>query len=89
MSKPIFPPPNTMLARFLDAMLTVTMHLHPEFIQETGNWRLATAAEELKEMGWPVEMIELHSPTEENPHRCVALYFIGEHTMHAAFGGNY
>jgi hypothetical protein len=64
------------------------MHLYPEFLQEVGNWKLATAAKELKEMGWPVEMIEQPAPTLENPQRDVAFYYLdgAEHTLRAAFG---
>ena len=88
MPNPTYPMLNTMPANFLHAMRTGTMHLHPEFLQETGNWKMAAAAEELRELGWEVAMVVLPAPTLDNPNRYVAFYYLegAEHTLRAAFG---
>lgn len=49
---------------------------HPEFEQVTQSWRLAAVVFQLRTLGWPVEKIEIPSPTDENPNRCIALYHL-------------
>jgi len=49
---------------------------HPEFEQLTQSWRLAAVVFQLRSLGWPVEKIEIPSPTDENPRRCIALYHL-------------
>ncbi len=48
---------------------------HPDFEAETGSWRLSAAIFRLvRELGWPVESIEIPSPTDDCPGRVIALY---------------
>lgn len=47
---------------------------HPEFEDVTQSWRLGAVIFTLRTLGWPVETVEVPSPTDENPHRIIALY---------------
>lgn len=76
MPKPIFPPEGTVLRRFLDAMRSGTTPLHPEFMQTVGNSTMARRAEELRTLGWDVQVTDFHAPTRENPNARLALYYL-------------
>jgi len=57
---------------------------HPEFESRTQSWRLGAVIFKLRADGWPVETVEIPSPTEENPHRFIALYRLdGKYTAQA------
>lgn len=83
MPNPVTPPPGTQLRRFLDAMLDGLMHTRPEFLQRVGHYKLAAMADDLRALGWPVRMAERHAPTNDEPHRRIAVYFIGDHSLAA------
>ena len=85
-AKPTYPPADTRLRQFLDAMLDGRMHEHPHYIQAVGHFNLAAMADDLRDFGWQVRMVELHAPTVEAPQRMVALYYIGQHNLDAAMG---
>ena len=47
---------------------------HPDFLEGRGSWRLAAVVFQLRTRGWPVETVEIPSPSEEQPGRKIALY---------------
>jgi hypothetical protein len=47
---------------------------HPDFENRTQSWRLAAVVFTLRALGWPIESIDIPSPTEENPDRVITLY---------------
>ena len=49
---------------------------HTDFIDHTRSWRLGAVIFTLRALGWPVETIEIPSPTEQCPDRVIALYHL-------------
>ncbi|MFY9182675.1 MAG: hypothetical protein WBK09_03290 [Limnohabitans sp.] len=49
---------------------------HLDFIEARGCWRLAAHISVLKEMGWPIERIDVPSPTNDDHGRVIALYHL-------------
>jgi hypothetical protein len=47
---------------------------HPDFQDVTASWRLGAVVFTLRALGWPVETIEIPSPTAHDPYRVIALY---------------
>lgn len=86
MRKTTYPPAGTPERRFLDVLLSATMHLHPEYVQELGNRRILALCETLRGFGWDVHLKVVPQPTIEQPGRHVFLCYIGEHTLDAAMG---
>lgn len=86
---PIFPTKNTLPARCLYLMLTGQSLTHPEFEVLTGSWRLAAVVHALKELGWPVESLDLPAPSPECPTRCISRYSLPADAIHAVAGGGY
>jgi hypothetical protein len=57
---------------------------HPDFENSTQSWRLGAVIFTLRTLGWPVETIEVPSPTEHSPDRIIALYRLdGKYTAQA------
>ena len=57
---------------------------HPDFEKSTQSWRLGAVIFTLRALGWPVEAIEVPSPTEQSPDRVIALYRLdGKYTAQA------
>ena len=49
---------------------------HPDFQDVTQSWRLGAVIFTLRALGWPVETIEVPGPTDDAPHRIIALYHL-------------
>ncbi|HNU09741.1 MAG TPA: hypothetical protein PKJ45_00070 [Rubrivivax sp.] len=49
---------------------------HRDFLNARGSWRLAAVVFELRALGWPIEAETLAAPTDENPARCIARYWL-------------
>ena len=47
---------------------------HPDFENITQSWRLGAVVFPLRALGWPIDTIEIQSPTEQSPDRVIALY---------------
>ena len=47
---------------------------HPDFQNSTRSWRLGAVIFTLRTLGWPIESIDVPSPTEDNPSRIIAIY---------------
>jgi hypothetical protein len=58
------------LAMFMDGQMIVT----PDFQDFTARWRLAAVVCDLRDLGWPIESIDIPAPTEERQNRFIALY---------------
>ena len=71
---PGWPRPGTNAEAALDLLMQGHMLDHLDFIEARGCWRLAAHISLLKEMGWPIERIDVPSPTTLSPNRMIALY---------------
>ena len=71
---PTWPTRGTLADKALGMFMNGRMLDHPEFENITQSWRLAAVVSKLRAFGWPVETIEIPSPTEDMPNRVVALY---------------
>lgn len=57
---------------------------HPGFECSTKSWRLSAVIFTLRSLGWPVEKIDMPSPTEHSPDRVIALYHLdSKYVAHA------
>lgn len=73
---PTWPTKNTLADRAL-GMLMDGKHIdHPDFENSTQSWRLGAVIFTLRTLGWPIETIEIPSPTEQCPDRVIALYHL-------------
>jgi len=84
---PIYPKPRTLPARCLAMMLNGQTFTHPEFEQITGSWRLSAVVFVLKELGWPVESLEIHAPSPECATRSISRYYLPAEAIKAVMGG--
>lgn len=73
---PTWPKSGTLAARALGMLMDGRLICHPEFETATGSWRLAAYVNALRVLGWPVETIEVPSPTDDASHRTIALYHL-------------
>jgi hypothetical protein len=58
---PVWPPASTLAYEALKRLLSGERLTHPEFERHTSSWRLAAWIHDLREMGWPVETVEVVS----------------------------
>ena len=61
---PIFPSPTSLAGEALRLFLTGRTLTRPEFQSITGSWRLSSFVCTLRKLGWPVETIDIASPTD-------------------------
>ncbi len=71
---PTWPKRGTLADRALGMLMDGRMIDHPDFESSTQSWRLGAVVFTLRALGWPVETIEVPSPTEHCPDRVIALY---------------
>lgn len=71
---PVWPRRGTLLDDALEMFLHGRMIDHPDFEEETKSWRLSSVVCELKSMGWPVERLDIPSPTDRKFNRIIGLY---------------
>ena len=76
---PIWPTKGTLADRALGLFMDGLSFDHPEFEARTQSWRLGAVVFQLRTLGWPVETVEIPSPTAENPHRFIARYHLAPH----------
>jgi len=76
---PTLPKPGSLPHRALHMLASGKMIDHQDFEIFTESWRLAAAIFTLRALGWPVETVEISSPTEHCPHRVIALYKLDAH----------
>ncbi len=73
---PAWPRPGTNAEAALDLLMQGRMLDHLDFIEARGCWRLAAHIAVLKDMGWPIERIDVASPTDDDAGRVIALYHL-------------
>lgn len=73
---PCWPRPGTNADAVLDMLMQGRMLDHMDFIETHGSWRLAAVIHDLIGMGWPIERINMPSPTDEHPQRFIAVYHL-------------
>lgn len=71
---PSWPTKGTLADRALGMFMDGQRLDHPDFEQRTQSWRLGAVVFTLRALGWPIETIEIPSPTAECPDRLIALY---------------
>lgn len=81
---PAWPTKNTLADVALGMFMDGRMIDHPDFENSTQSWRLGAVVFTLRTLGWPIETIEIPSPTEHSPDRVIALYKLdGKYTAQA------
>lgn len=70
---PSWPTKNTLADRALGMPMDGRMIDHPDFEGSTQSWRLGAVIFTLRTLGWPIETVEVPSPTEQCPDRVIAL----------------
>ena len=81
---PQWPTKGTLADRALGMLMDGRMIDHPDFENSTQSWRLGAVIFTLRTLGWPIETIEIPSPTEQSPDRVIALYHLpGKYTAQA------
>ena len=71
---PTWPTRGTLADRALGMLMDGRLIDHPDFENSTQSWRLGAVIFTLRTLGWPVETIEVPSPTAHSPDRVIALY---------------
>lgn len=71
---PTWPMRDTLADKALGMMMDGRMIDHPDFENNTRSWRLGAVILKLRTLGWPIETIDVPSPTEDTPDRIIALY---------------
>lgn len=81
---PSWPTRGTLADRALGMFMDGRMLDHPDFEGSTQSWRLGAVVFTLRTLGWPIETIEIPSPTDHCPDRVIALYRLdGKYTAQA------
>ena len=73
---PQWPTRGTLADRALKMFFDGRMIDHPDFENSTQSWRLDAVAFTVRTLGWPIETIEIPSPTEQTQDRVIALYHL-------------
>jgi len=71
---PQWPTKGTLADKALGMFMDGQMFDHPDFENRTQSWRLGAVVFTLRSLGWPIETIEVPSPTADCPDRVIALY---------------
>lgn len=90
---PTWPTKGNLQDKALALLMDGRLIDHPEFEDITGSWRLGAVIFQLRGLGWPIETLDIPSPTEDRPSRIIALYrldgqFIGNMLAMQKSGGN-
>lgn len=81
---PTWPTKKNLADRALGMLMNGRMIDHPDFESSTQSWRLGAVVFTLRTLGWPIETIEITSPTEQSPDRVIALYHLpGKYVVQA------
>ena len=71
---PVWPTRGTLADKALGMLMDGQVFDHPDFESRTRSWRLGAVVFTLRTLGWPVETLEVPSPTEHCPDRVIARY---------------
>lgn len=80
---PNLPPSSSLTSKALELLLKGCTLTHPEFEHLTGSWRLGAYILSLRDLGWPVQTIEIASPTKHAPDRVIAMYAMPKWVLQA------
>lgn len=81
---PQWPTKGTLADKALGMFMDGQVFDHPDFESRTQSWRLGAVVFTLRALGWPIETIEIPSPTTDCPDRLIALYRLdGKYTAQA------
>lgn len=81
---PQWPTRGTLADKALGMFMDGQVFDHPDFEGRTQSWRLGAVVFTLRTLGWPIETIEIPSPTDAYPDRTIALYRLdGKYTAQA------
>lgn len=81
---PQWPTKGTLSDKALGMFMDGQVFDHPDFECRTQSWRLGAVVFTLRALGWPIETIEIPSPTPACPDRLIALYRLdGKYTAQA------
>ena len=81
---PQWPTKGTLADKALGMFMDGQVFDHPDFEGRTQSWRLGAVVFTLRALGWPIETIEIPSPTPDCPDRLIALYRLdGKYTAQA------
>src|SRR5512139_15477 len=83
---PTWPQPGTLAATALEVFLRGEGMTHPQFEAVSFSWRLSAVVAVLRELGWPIESIDIPAPTYETPHRTIARYSLPQRFILLAKG---
>jgi hypothetical protein len=81
---PTWPMPGTLAADALAIFMRGEGITSPQFEAVTFSWRLSAVVYTLRDLGWPIESVDIPSPTHENPHRYIARYYLPQKWIHLA-----
>jgi hypothetical protein len=73
---PTWPKRGTLAEKALGMMMDGRIIDHPDFENLTQSWRLGAVIFTLRMLGWPIETIDVPSPTSNMPSRTIALYHL-------------
>ncbi len=73
---PSWPTKNTLADVALRMLMDGKLIDHSDFIDHTRSWRLGAVIFTLRTLGWPIETIEIPSPTDQSPDRVIGLYHL-------------
>jgi hypothetical protein len=73
---PTWPKRGTLAEKALGMMMDGRIIDHPDFENLTQSWRLGAVIFTLRMLGWPIETIDVPSPTSTMPSRTIALYHL-------------
>lgn len=71
---PAWPRRGTLADAALKMLMDGRMIDHPDFEASTQSWRLGAVVFTLRALGWPIESIDIPSPTDTAPNRVISLY---------------
>lgn len=81
---PQWPTKGTLADKALGMFMDGQVFDHPDFESRTQSWRLGAVVFTLRALGWPIQTIEIPSPTPDCPDRLIALYRLdGKYTAQA------
>ena len=73
---PVWPQPGPLAHRCLEVLLTGTRLTHPRFEAMSFSWRLAAVVCDLRDLGWPIESVDIAAPTPQYPERRISEYLL-------------
>ena len=77
------PTRGTLAFELFELLVAGERMTQPEWLPRTRSWRLAATVGQLGELGWPVQSLLVPAPSERNPHRKIARYYLAAEAIAA------